>query len=149
MWEGEGSSRSQAGDGTWPPDHLTQAHKNMRGKTRASVWIQNPKQAGLAATGPTLECFLKGSRDRKATHGKKALREVLAPCEVLTSAAYRTGQADGQCPKSPVCRGGNQGLLRSTQTERGKAGPEQFFSGPHSPLRLSQLSQEEKTWDRQ
>lgn len=84
------------------------------------------KQAGLAATGPTLESFLKGRGDRKVTHGKKSLREVPAPREVLTSAAHPTGQADGQCLKAPLYSGGNQGLLRSTQTERSKAGPEQL-----------------------
>lgn len=93
MWEV--SSCSQASDGKWPLDHLTQAHKNMREKVRASVWIQTPKQAGLAATGPTLESFLKRSRDRKVTHGKKALREVLAPREVLTFAAYHIGRQMG------------------------------------------------------
>lgn len=85
------------------------------------------EQAGLAAAGPTLESFLKGGGgNRKVTHGKKALREVPAPREVLTSAAHPMGQADGQCLEAPLYSGGNQGLLRSTRTERGKAGPEQL-----------------------
>ena len=79
------------------------------------------KESGLAAMGPTLESFLKGRGDMKATHGKKTLQEIPAPGGVLTSAAYPMGWAHGQCIKALLLYR-RKPRFSQTHTDRSAAG---------------------------
>lgn len=115
-----------------------------------------PRQAALAATGPTLESFFQGLQEegdswKEGPEGSPGLMcgaDLCCPSHgtgrwaVLKAPLYR----DGKPRFTQIHTDGNrQRWVRAAGASDSWSG---LFSGSYRPPRSSHLSQEEKTWGR-